>query len=123
MNTTKNRPYSFVEGHNLSDAEIIRKYNLITNSEEEVLFITFKFMDINIMGSKMFPEEHKEALAWAKDFAKAYELTIQENECSPLLYLLKYIEDQCDGNPENMFYTHLPTEFANVFAKHFMGKK
>jgi len=122
MNTTQTSPFSIYEGIKLTDAEIISKYKLQNNTDKQVEFILLKFMDMNNLTSKIFPEGHKEALTWADDFSKCYEQTIQVNECSQLHYLTNYIEDQCDGNTENMLYTYLPTEFASLFAKHFMSK-
>jgi hypothetical protein len=122
MNTTQTLPFSIYSGPKLTDAEIITKYNLQNNSNREVKFILLKFIHINNLTSKIFPEGHKKALAWADEFSKCYEQTIQVNECSQLHYLTNYIEDQCDGNTLNMLYTYLPSEFATIFAKHYISK-
>jgi hypothetical protein len=122
MNTTQTPPFSIYSGPKLTDAEIITKYNLQNNPNREVKFILLKFIHINNLCSKRFPETHQYALAWADEFSKGYEQTIQQNECSQLHYLTKYIEDQCDGNSEDMFYSYLPSEFATIFAKHYISK-
>jgi len=122
MNTTQIHHFSIHSGPKLTDAEIITKYNLQNNPNREVKFILLKFMDINNLSSKIFPEIHQEALSWADEFLKCYEQTSQVNECSQLHYLTNYIEDQCDGKPEDMLYSYLPSEFATIFAKHYFSK-
>ena len=108
-----------------TDEQVIKKYNLTTNSQTDVDDWMKKFLETEKLIQQVDKKAWKQVIVQREEFTKAYIASsiVSGIELSPLQYLCEFFKNKDEDDDVLSLSFMLPYEFRVLFAKHFMYKK